>query len=301
MYDFSSLVKRHILKFLRDKTAVFFSFLSVLILLALYFLFIGRQYTSSFDGLEDSIKTPLMIGVMMGGILVINTVSLSLGVMGNVIMDLEYRRLDGFLVTPVKRYKIILSYYVSSIIVTSILTLVMWILTVLYAGIIAGYWYRFDVILAVSGLIIFFTFISTSLMIFLTTMLKSVNAFGTLSGVLGTLIGFISGIYMPLSVLGASMTYISSFVPFTHMTILLKNVLLEQPYASLESWLSSGIPDANQVNTIVSEVRLVYGTNEIGIAGQPVHMAIMMALCLMISFALLYFAYRNMNQKMGKR
>jgi hypothetical protein len=30
-------------------------------------------------------------------------------------------------------------------------------------------------------------------------------------------------------------------------------------------------------------------------------MAIMMALCLVISFALLYFAYRNMNQKMGKR
>lgn len=301
MYDFTSLVKRHILKFLRDKTAVFFSFLSVLILLALYFLFIGRQYTSSFDGLEDAIKTPLMIGVMMGGILVINTVSLSLGVMGNIITDLEFHRLDGFLVTPVKRYKIILSYYLSSIIVTSALTLLMWFLTVLYAGILAGYWYGFDVILVVSGLIIFFTFISSSLMIYLTTMLKSVNAFGTLSGVLGTLIGFISGIYMPLSVLGASMTYVSSFVPFTHMTILLKNVLLEQPYGSLENWLSSGIPDTDQVNRIVSEVRLIYGTNEIGIAGQPVHMIIMMGLCLVIACLLLYFAYRNMNKKMGKR
>jgi multidrug/hemolysin transport system permease protein len=301
MYDFTSLVKRHILKFLRDKTAVFFSFLSVLILLALYFLFIGRQYTGSFEGLEDSIKTPLMIGVMMGGILVINTVSLSLGVMGNIIMDLENHKLDGFLVTPVKRYKIIMSYYLSSIIVTSALTLIMWVLTVLYAGVFAGFWYDFDVILKVSGLIIFFTLISSSLMIYLTTMLKSVNAFGTLSGVLGTLIGFISGIYMPLFVLGKSMTYVSSFVPFTHMTIVLKNVLLADPYVALENWLHTGVPNPEDVTTIVNEVKLMYGTNEIGIAGESVHMMILMGLCLLISAILLFFAYRNMNQKMGKR
>lgn len=301
MYDFTSLVKRHVLKFLRDKTAVFFSFLSVLILLALYFLFIGRQYTSSFEGLADNIKTPLMIGVMMGGILVINTVSLSLGVMGNIITDLEYHRLDGFLVTPVKRYKIILSYYVSSILVTSVLTLLMWVLTVLYAGIVSGFWYGFDIFMSVSGLIVFFTLISTSFMIYLTTLLKSVNAFGTLSGVLGTLIGFVSGIYMPLSVLGQSVTYISSFVPFTHMTIVLKNVLLDQPYGSLESWLSTGIPNPDQVSGIVNEVRLFYGTNEIGIAGQPVNMDLIMGLCIGLSVLMLYLAYRNMNQKMGKR
>lgn len=301
MYDFTSLVKRHILKFLRDKTAVFFSFLSVIILLALYFLFIGRQYTSNFEGLEDAVKTPLMIGVMMGGILVINTVSLSLGVMGNIIMDLEYRRLDGFLVTPVKRYKLILSYYVSSILVTSVLTIVMWFLTVLYAGVIAGYWYDFMAILKVSGLIVFFTFISSSLMIFLTTILKSVNAFGTLSGVLGTLIGFMSGIYMPLWVLGQGVSYIASFVPFTHMTILLKNVLLEKPYIALENWLNSGIPDANEVQEILSQVRRSYGTNEIGIAGQQIHMAWLMVICILISCILLYLSYRNMNQKMGKR
>ncbi len=39
--------------------------------------------------------------------------------------------LDGFLVTPVKRYKIVLSYYLSSIIVTATLTIFMWLLTVL--------------------------------------------------------------------------------------------------------------------------------------------------------------------------
>ncbi|MBE0700301.1 MAG: hypothetical protein IH571_01310, partial [Acholeplasmataceae bacterium] len=132
MYELRCLVKRHVLRFLRDKAAVFFSFLSILIMLALYFLFIGKQYTSydAMDIFTDEFKTYLTVGVMMGGILVINTVTLSLGMMGNIIMDLEQRKLDGFLVTPIKRYKIILSYYIAAIMITTVLSLVMWVLTI---------------------------------------------------------------------------------------------------------------------------------------------------------------------------
>ena len=287
MYDLMSLVKRNTLTFIRDKAAVFFSFLSVIILLALYFLFIGRQYTSGLDMIDDNMKTFLSISVIMGGVLVINTVSLALGIMGNIITDLQYKKLDAFLVTPVKRYKIILSYYLTAIMITSILTLLMWLLTVLYVGISSGYWYSFLTILKVSGLLVFYTFISATLMIFLTTILKSVNAFGALSGILGTFIGFMSGIYMPLSVLGKSMVYVASLVPFTHMTILLKQILLKEPYALLPGEAVEGIS-------------IFYGTNEVGILGQSVGMIWIMIATLLLSFLLLYFAYRNMSKKMVK-
>jgi len=287
MNDLMSLVKRNTLAFLRDKAAVFFSFLSVIILLALYFLFIGKQYTSDLTMVSNDMKIFLSVGVIMGGVLVINTVSLSLGVMGNIITDLQFKRLDAFLVTPVKRYKIILSYYITSIIVTVVLTLVMWLLTVLYVGIFSGYWYTFLTIIKVSGLLIFYTFISATLMIFLTTILKSVNAFGALSGVLGTFIGFISGIYMPLFVLGKSMVYVASLVPFTHMTILLKQVLLKEPYALLPG-------------EMVDEISGFYGTNEVGVLGQDVNLFWILLFSLLLSFLLLYFAYRNMSRKMTK-
>ncbi|HRX44402.1 MAG TPA: ABC transporter permease [Acholeplasmataceae bacterium] len=287
MNDLMSLVKRNTLAFLRDKAAVFFSFLSVIILLALYFLFIGKQYTSDLTMVSNDMKIFLSVGVIMGGVLVINTVSLSLGVMGNIITDLQFKRLDAFLVTPVKRYKIILSYYITSIIVTVVLTLVMWFLTVLYVGIFSGYWYTFLTIIKVSGLLIFYTFISATLMIFLTTILKSVNAFGALSGVLGTFIGFISGIYMPLFVLGKSMVYVASLVPFTHMTILLKQVLLKEPYALLPG-------------EMVDEISGFYGTNEVGVLGQDVNLFWILLVSLLLSFLLLYFAYRNMSRKMTK-
>ncbi len=287
MNDLMSLVKRNTLAFLRDKAAVFFSFLSVIILLALYFLFIGKQYTSDLTMVSDEMKIFLSVGVIMGGVLVINTVSLSLGVMGNIITDLQFKRLDAFLVTPVKRYKIILSYYITSIIVTAVLTLIMWLLTILYVGIFSGYWYTFLTIIKVSGLLIFYTFISATLMIFLTTILKSVNAFGALSGVLGTFIGFISGIYMPLFVLGKSMVYVASVVPFTHMTILLKQVLLKEPYALLPG-------------EMVNEISSFYGTNEVGVLGLDVNLFWILLVSLLLSFLLLYLAYRNMSRKMTK-
>ena len=293
MYSLISMTKRHILIFLRDKTAVFFSFLSVLILLTLYFLFIGRQFTSGseMDLLDENLKTYLVAGVMMGGVIVINTMSLSLGMMGSIINDMEYRKLDGFLVTPVKRYKIILSYYISSIIVTTILTLFMWGLTILYVGIFSGYWYSVGTILLASLYIFLFTFISSSIMIFLTTLLKSVNAFGTMSGILGTLIGFVSGIYMPLVVLGKSMAYVASLVPFTHMAIILKNVLLKSPYEELSLLVPS---------EAMTEISAVYGTTEIGVLGADVSMIWIMLACVLFALALLYFAYRRLNKKMGK-
>ena len=292
MHDLISLVKRHILIFLRDKTAVFFSFLSVIILLALYFLFIGRQYTggSEFDFLSPGMKTYMTAGIMMGGILIINTASLSLGMMGNLINDLVQRKLDGFLVTPVKRFKVILSYYISSIIVTAVLSLLMWYLTVLYVGISSGYWYSIEAILKASGLVIFFTFISSTLMIYLTTLIKSMNAFGALSGILGTFIGFTSGIYIPLFVLGKTMTYVASVIPFTHMAIILKNVLLEGPYEIL----AQTIPPSS-----MADIESAFGTTEIGVFGMDVSMWIIMLASVGLAFLLLFFSYRNMNKKMG--
>ena len=289
MFNLGALIKRNIKVFIRDKAAVFFSFLSIIILLGLYFLFIGKQYTSggAFETTSDAIKTYLSISVIMGGVLVINTVSLSLGVMGAIVSDLETRRIEGFLVTPVQRYKIILGYYLSSVIVTAVLTLIMWFLTVVYVGVASGYWYSAETMGITGLLIILYTFISSAMMLFLVSLIKSQNAFGALAGVLGTVIGFISGIYMPLSILGEGMSKVASFVPFTHMTILLRQQLLKGPYALLDSHFAAGLAES-------------YGTNSIGLLGWDIDMPWLMIGSFFLSFLLLILAYRNMSKKLVK-
>ena len=295
MYEFSSLVKRHMLKFLRDKTAVFFSFLSVLILLVLYFAFLGENYVSElrkpeYVGLIDSgLIDYIKVSNMMGGILVINTISLSLGIMGNIIMDMEQRSLDAYLVTPVRRYKIVFSYFVSALIVTIFFTAIMWGITVIYLGLTSGYWFPISVILITLALLVLFTFISASLMIYLVTILKSVNAFGTLSGVLGTLVGFMCGIYMPLVIFSKGVQHVASLIPFTHMTILLKNVLLKEPMELLTK--SLGTDEATL------GMKPYFGMNEIGIFGLQIDMIYLMMGSLALGGLLLYLGYRNMSRK----
>lgn len=289
MYNLLTLIKRNILVYIRDKASVFFSFLSVIILVALYFLFIGRQYTSGegFETMDSNLKTFLSAGVMMGGVLVINTVSLSLGVMGSIIADLETRKLDGFLVTPIERYKISIAYYIASVIVTFFFSLLMFVITILYLGIVAGYWYSISTVLIVIALLLLFTFISSAIMLFLVTLIKTQNAFSAMAGILGTVVGFVSGIYMPLSVLGDGMTKVASLNPFTHMTVLLKQVLLKEPYALIPAELT--------------EVLAVpYGTTNVGILGLNVPLVYLILGSVILSLVLLFFSYRRMNNKMAK-
>ncbi|CCV66207.1 ABC-2 type transporter [Paracholeplasma brassicae] len=296
MYEITNLTLRSIKIFIRDKTAVFFSFLSIIILLALYFLFIGKSYGSGLDFIDPKLVSFLVTSQMMGGVLVINTLTLSLGVVGSFIVDMEQRRLDAFLVTPVKRYKIILSYYFSAIIVTLFFSFIMWLVTILYVYVNTGYFYGIGIILKVSGLLVFYTFISTSIMIFIISFLKSVNAFGTLSGVLGTFVGFASGIYMPLVQLGSVVQKVASVIPFTHMTILLKRVMLEVPYEAVLKQ-NFGDTDAQQV---VDDIAVYYGTNEIGLFGLDVNLTVLLSLCSLLAVGVLILTTYRISKRMGK-
>ncbi|MDY0277228.1 MAG: ABC transporter permease [Acholeplasma sp.] len=264
MFQVSSLVKRNVKIFLRDKTAVFFSFLSVIILMGLYFLFLNNTYT---NGLPEELGSKkinfLALSQMMGGVLVVNTITLSLGMMGNIVNDFYFKKTESFLVTPVKRSKIFISYVISTLIITFTLSLFMWFLTIGYAYISTGYIYSFKVIINISLLLLLYTGVSTAIMLFIIGFIKSVNAFGTVSGIFGTLVGFVSGIYMPLAILPKGVSYFSSLVPFTHMTILMKQQILEKPLQLIEN----EIPIEG-----LTEIKQMYGVNEIGVLGIDVNM-----------------------------
>jgi multidrug/hemolysin transport system permease protein len=93
---------------------------------------------------------------------------------------------------------------------------------------------------------------------------------------------------MPLAVFSSSIQYVSSVFPFTHMTILLKNIILDQSLSTLQS-----IVPADAFETI----KLYFGVNEIGVFGQNIDMLWLMIGSAVIALALLYFGYANMSRK----
>src|SRR5690554_924754 len=296
MYSTLSLINRNIKTYLRDKTAVFFSFLSVIILLTLYLLFLGNNLKpTGMDGiLTESELTFMVYAQLIPGLIVINCVSIPLGNLGNIINDFEYRQIDGFLVTPIKRYKVILSYYLASFIITVVITVLLVIFAFLLMGIATGIHLTLDVYLKSILLTVLFSFISTAVMVFMTSLIRSVNAFGAVSGVFGTLIGFASGIYMPLFILPEFMSKVASLLPFTHMNILLKRMVLPQAFDLLDP--AKFDTEASYLSTL-EQLKAAYGYNEIGILGLDVPMIWVMVGCIVLSMGLLFVAGRIMSKR----
>src|SRR5690554_2004494 len=299
MYSLISLVHRNIKTYLRDKVSVFFSFLSVIILLALYILFLGNNLRPG--GMENILTeseiTFLVYAQLIPGLVVINSVSIPLGNLGMMINDFEYRQIDGFLVTPVKRYKIILAYYIASFMITFIISLLMLIAAFVIVGLTTGIYLNVLSFVYSALFVILISFVSTAIMVLVTSVIKSVNAFGAVAGVLGTLVGFASGIYMPLFILPDFMGKVASLLPFTHMNIALKRIVLPQAFDLLDV---NKFESPEHYQAVLSEFKSAYGYNELGVLGFDVPMVVIMIGCIALSIVCLAIATRLMRRRLSK-
>ena len=118
MKEIGYLVKRNSLLFLRERSAVFFSLLSMLIVLALMVIFLGRMNSQALvdllsewggerDLAADERNAAYLIQLWtLAGILVVNAVTVTLTVTGSMVQDETEKRLAAFYVTPVSRLKL---------------------------------------------------------------------------------------------------------------------------------------------------------------------------------------------------
>lgn len=275
-----ALTKRNCLLFLRSRATVFFSLLSSIILIALYFLFIAKSYVQGFKEIEGLFLTSkqlnsLIYAQMIVGVLVVNSVSLSTGMFTIMATDFESRKTDAFLLTKIKPIKLLTSFLIASMLVSFSLNLLMWIISVLIIGLTTGVWLGFGAVMAVVGVLILTTFVSCAIMLFFTTIVKSSNAIGVINGFLGTLLGFLCGIYMPFSMMGKGTKSIGSLLPFTHLTVLLKNIVLNN--------LLKGFGVNAEFTTIVKQK--MFSAENVGLFGfnSPLWLNILLGLLLALT------------------
>jgi len=276
--------RRGILLFLRDKATVFFSFLSTIILIALYFLFIGKSYA---DGMSEvagnALSTDTIYSVvyiqMIVGVLVLNSLSLSIGAFSTIAHDFENRKVDSFLLTPVKSSELLIAYFSGGFIISFVLNTFTWLLSILIIGIAFGYWVGLTTVIAVIVILVFSSMVSCSLMMLFTAIVKSSAAIGVFSGVAGTFLGFLCGIYMPYELLGKGVEKVGSTLPLTHITIWLKQIVLDNAFVKL------GIVQEFQTAMLDSfsaqNIGLV-GVN-ISLGGTLVYTAAIAIVCLLIA------------------
>ena len=229
------LTSRNIRVYVRDRMSVFFSFLSVIITIGLYILFLGEL---QFNGIKNAVGDipgirPLINSWIMAGLITINAVTVSLGMLGTMVFDIEYKRFPDFIVAPVSRTMVVTSYLIASWAISFIFSLVALVAAELYVLSSGGALLSVINMLKALGIIALTVVTSSTLMFFVMSFIKTGSAFGTLSTVLGTLIGFLTGVYVPVGVLPDVIQKVVVLVPFSHSAALLRQVFCEQPMAEV--------------------------------------------------------------------
>ena len=222
-----AFTKRNLKVFFRDRTSVFFSLLAVFIIIGLYVLFLGDVWSGSLKGLTGA--RFLMDSWIMAGLLAVTSVTTTMGAFGTMIDDKAKKISKDFYSSPIKRSSLAAGYIISSYIIGVIMTLITVVLAECYIVANGGELMSFLTLCKVIGLILLSTLTNTSLILFIVSFFKSTNAFATASTIIGTLIGFLTGIYLPVGQLPNAVGWVVKVFPVSHSAILMRQIMMEIP------------------------------------------------------------------------
>ncbi|MDD3383387.1 MAG: ABC transporter permease [Bacilli bacterium] len=228
--------KRNLLIFFRDKTAVFFSLLATFIILGLYVLFLGDVWTSNFEQFANARE--IMDNWVMAGLLAVTSVTTTMGAFGIMIIDKSKKINKDFYSSPIDRKAIAGGYILSSLLIGLIMSMITLILAEIYIVAEGGKLLDISSLLKVIGLIIIADLANTSLVFFITSFFKSETAFSTGSTIIGTLVGFLTGIYLPIGMLPKAVGMVIKLFPPSYAAMLIRQVMMANPI----SIAFSGIP-----------------------------------------------------------
>lgn len=235
MMTLTQLVKRNLRVYYRNKGTVFFSLLTCIIVVVLMVVFLGDMNISSVTNLlneyggtrdtaaDDNNALSLILNWITAGVVIANSITVTMTVIGNMIEDEEDHRLISFYVSPMKRSTFVMSYVLSGYIMGAI----MCILTILLAE---GYIYLIGCtvltipeILKAIGYMLIVEFFASGITFFLISLVHSKSAFSGMGTVVGTLIGFLGAIYIPIGGLPEGVAKVIKYIPFMPASALMRN------------------------------------------------------------------------------
>ena len=222
-----NLAERNLRLFFRDKSTVFFSLLAVIIIIGLYVLFLGDTIAKDMTEINDA--RFLMDSWIMGGLLAVTSVTTTLGAFGTMVEDRAKGNAKDFYASPLKRYQIAGGYVISSFMVGIIMCVITFVLAEIYIVANGGELLPVLGIVKVFGLILLSVLSSSAMVFFLVSFFSSTNAFATASTVIGTLIGFLTGIYIPIGNLPDAVQLVVKIFPVTHAGVLFRQVFMSEP------------------------------------------------------------------------
>lgn len=227
------LISRNRKVYTRDRLAFFMSFLSVIILILVYQIFLGQiQIDAIKEALNsDTASTDIIQMVnywLISGLTTIISMTSTLGAFGVMVLDKEKKLSEDFKVSPVSNFKIELSYAIFAILFGIIMTMFSCIFAI---GMFNGFSSLLDFsttdYLSILGIVSMGTVLAATIILPILAFIRTSSAFTTLSTIVGTFIGFISGVYLSIGSVGETLQQVMTWFPLTQVNALLKQILMK--------------------------------------------------------------------------
>ncbi len=282
-----ALFIRNLKVYFRDKASVFFSLLAVLIIFMLYLLFLGDMWISNLPDLPG--VRAMMDSWIIAGLLAVTSITTVMGAFGTMVDDRAHKIIKDFDAAPISKGKIVAGYELSSFVIGVIMSLLMLVIGELYIVSRGGAWLTPTALLTVLGLILLSALCNTALVSFVVSFFRSQNAFSTASSLLGTLVGFMTGIYMPVGMMPSAVQLIIKVFPVSHAALLLRQTMMAAPMAQVYA----GAPAAMQ-QAFEQEMGVVFH-----LGGQPMSLAT--SLAILMGTAVVFYGLSILNFSRKRR
>lgn len=290
MSKYISLTRRNCMVFLRDRSAVFFSLLSMLIVLMLMGVFLGNMNVESITGmlaqyggerdaaLDKENATHLVQYWTLAGLMVVNALTVTLSVIGIMVTDANENKLESFYGAPVHRNIIALSYISAAVMIGMLFCMLTLGIALGYISATGGQMLSAGVLVQIFGYTLMNVIIFAIIMYMLALFVKSSSAWGGIATVIGTLVGFVGAIYLPMGNLPSGVANVLKYIPVLHGTSLMRKVCCEEAiqttFADMPKELIAGYKE-------FMGITVKMGEKEAGDAFQM----LFLALCGVIAFA----------------
>lgn len=226
MIDFAC---RNLILFFKDKSTVLLSFLAEFIIIGLYFLFIRSNLLAGFSSLPDA---GLLLDIwMIAGILGTASVTIPLGAYAIMVEDKARSISRDFNVSPVRSFSLSCGYLAGAAVISLLLSTLLLLLSEAYLYQRYGVRLGARQIPSLLFLLPFTTLSNAALVMLPVSCLRSSSSLAACCTVVGALIGFLTGIYLPLGALPEKIQWIVKGFPPSHSTALFRQVLLK-PFLS---------------------------------------------------------------------
>lgn len=218
-----NLASRHLKLYFRDKATVFFSLLSVFIIIGLYVLFLGDLVS---DNQIEGYRT-MMDQWIMSGVIAVSGFTTTLGAYG-ILVDDKSKKLDrDFIVSPIKPSIRVLGYLLGTLVIGVLMSIVTLVFAQVYIVAFGGPLIDLWTLIQVLGLIILNVMTSSAIIFTIINFIKTANSFSVISTIVGTLIGFLMGIYVPIGNLPRVVQVVILFFPPSHAGSLFRTVMMK--------------------------------------------------------------------------